>query len=144
MIFQQARIFENIDLHVAVRPEADSGAGWEQTIGGNSAVAKIPLGTGTRTDSRFGFAQGSRFLICDVNRMDAGEVRIDDSVCLQQVDRTLAVFANASFHFGGLFGYMHMKRQMIRTGVADHFEKIVERDSPDAVRRNTNPRFARL
>ena len=41
-----ARVFEQIDLYMAVSSEAHPHAVFEKTVNGNNAIAKIPLGRG--------------------------------------------------------------------------------------------------
>ena len=79
---------------------------------------------------RLGVAERRCFLVRDVNRVDAGEPRIQNAVLAKQLDRTLTILAHARFHLGGLFSHVHMYGQVIGSRVA----QPPREDNPAALR----------
>ena len=57
VVFEFARVFEQIDLRVAVRAERDADAFAEQHVGGNDAVAQIAFRCRAGTDVRLRMAE---------------------------------------------------------------------------------------
>src|SRR5690348_5876456 len=104
MIFETARILQQIDFDIAVGSERDGNAVAEQAVGWNNPVAQIAFGGWAGTDGCFRISERSNFASIDVDGMDGSEARIEQAVSGEQLDRPATVFGEAGFHFGGLLG----------------------------------------
>ena len=73
VIFKLARVFQQIDLRMAVRAETNLDAVFEVSVRGHHTVAEISLGRGTGANHRAGFREGRNGFGRHMNRVHRGE-----------------------------------------------------------------------
>ena len=76
VVFQLARVFEQVYLRVAVGAERERDARGEERVRGHDAVAEVALGRRARADRRPRACERARLSGRDVDGVDAGEARV--------------------------------------------------------------------
>lgn len=134
VVVKLARVFEGIDLGLAVGAEGDADAAFHDAIRGENAVAEIALGGGAGADGGVFRSDHGDFIGGGVGGVDGGPVGAEQSGVAQQGDGGVAVFAEASFVFGHLFGHVHVQRETLVAGPCGDVAQVIEGHRAEAVR----------
>src|SRR6202453_5361442 len=87
MVLKLARIFQGINLRLAIRAERDPDALAHHLVGDNYAIPKVALRRGTRAHGCDGTGKQLDLIRGDMNRMHRCEVRTQNTFPAQQRDR---------------------------------------------------------
>src|SRR5439155_120239 len=143
VVLEQAGIFEQVDLHVAVRPKADAGARSKKRVSRHRAVAEVPFRRWTRTHIGFRAAEITDLLACNVNGVNRGEVSAQKPTPLEQFHGPGAMFRDAGLHLSRLLGDMHVDGKAVGVCITSDLTQIIEGNGANAVRGNRYPRTRR-
>src|SRR5205085_5686417 len=80
MVFEFARVFEQIDLRVAVCAECDADACGEVEIGGGDTVAQVALGRRAGADASMRAREFVDLCGCDVDGVDGRCARVEQTL----------------------------------------------------------------
>ncbi len=142
MVLQFARIFEQIDLYVAVSPEADTQAVAEKAVGWNSSITKIPLRGWAGANHCARVCQHAHRFRCNVNYVNSCEAFAQQTLGCQESDWRAAILRNTSRNLRRLLGNVHVNGKLFAVGNAYNFFQIIQRDCAHAVWSDTCPRHS--
>ena len=141
VVVEFSRIFERIDLSLAIGPKRDANTRCHDMVGSEDAVAKIALSRGAGTYCRVRCGEHRDFIRADVDRMNRCKVGAENAFSVQKFDGRQTIFPQARRILRNLFGDMHVKRKFFDASPCRNLFEIRERHGANAMWRNAEPHF---